>query len=185
MKLIDLFEEELPNNFDGIVEIIERDCKPFLESGAKRLLFRGMRNKTKTMLKVNVRQDRKPKSMGVEMHNLADKWFDEKFGFKARSAAVFVTGDSSEAHDYGSLYAIFPIGDFKFVWSKKSSDLFVHLFDLASTIQKLEELNFKSTDLNDAIASGNEIMIHCKEYYAVSVDREQAEEYYKTLFERD
>lgn len=184
MKLIDLFEEELPNNFDGIVEIIQRDCKPFLESGVTRLLFRGMRNKTKTFMKIAVRQDRQPKSMDVDIHNLADKWFDEKFGFKARTTAVFVSGDSVEAKDYGKLYAIFPIGDFRFVWSQKSSDLFVSLFDLAGTVKKLEQLDFKDTDFVDAIKSGNEIMLHCTEYYAVAVDREQVHAYLNALFER-
>ena len=184
MKLIDLFEEELPDNFDGIVEIIKRDCKPFLESGLTRLMYRGMRNKTKSFMKVPVRQDRKPKSTDRDIHNLADKWFDEKFGFKARSAAAFVTGDFNEALDYGALYAIFPIGDFKFVWSKKSFDLFVSLFDLAGTVKKLEMLEFKDTDLDDALKSGNEIMLHCKEYYAVAVNREQAHAYHKALFER-
>lgn len=183
MKLIDLFEEALPQNFDDIVEIIKRDCKPFLESGAGGLLFRGMRNKP-DVVKMSVRQDRKSKALGAKKHASADEWFNKKFGFKARSTAVFATGDDYDAHIYGNLYAIFPIGDFKFVWSEVSTDLVFFLTDLETIHKKLENLKFKDTDMHGAIDSGNEIMIHCKEYYAIAVDEEQAKEYYKALFER-
>lgn len=41
-------------------------------------------------------------------------------------------------------------------------------FDCNKVFEKIKELNYIDTDLPAAIDSGNEIMLHCKEYYALN-----------------
>lgn len=169
MKIRDLFEESLPSDFDSIVELIIRDCKPFISEYTTGLLYRGMRNKDQEIMKVKTREDRKPKNMDAIVHDKMDAWFNEKFKFKARSAAAFVVGNFAEARSYGQVYAVFPIGDFKFAWSPKVSDLFIQVSEDGDIEGQLENFNYRDTDLNAAINSKNEIMLSCKEYYAVRV----------------
>lgn len=169
MKIRDLFEESLPSDFDSIVELIKRDCKQFIAENTSGLLYRGMRNKDQEVMKIKTREDRKPKNMDIIVHDKMDAWFNEKFKFKARSAAAFVIGNFVEARSYGQVYAIFPIGDFKFAWSPDVYDLFIQVDEQRDIESQLEKFNYRDTDLGFAITSKHEIMLSCKEYYAVRV----------------
>ena len=176
MKITELFEsEQVADNFDDMVKLIKRDCQPFLKEGKHYLVFRGMKNKAE-YFKQSVRQDRLSKNMPKAAHNLIDEWFEEKFGFKARSTAVFAVGDFHTARAYGPVYAIFPIGDFKYVWSGAVNDLFADILPyiedddpklLKNSIDKfMSNAAYKNKNLLDGIDSNNEIMIHCDKYYA-------------------
>ena len=170
MKIIELFEEEGYDR-DEAVELIRRDCKPYFDaSPGPRLMFRGMRGRSKTRaFKRGVRADRAPKDTSDKLHKAMDDWFLEKFGFRARSNAMFATGHATVAGTYGSLYAVFPIGDFEFVWSPNADDLTLHTENLRpdEVPDVLEDCEFRKTNLRSAINSQNEIMISCREYYAV------------------
>lgn len=189
MKIIELFEEEEFDQ-DAIVELIKRDCKPYFDaSPGNRLMFRGMRGRSKTKaFKRTVRADRAPKDTSDELHKAMDDWFLEKFGFKARSNAMFATGHATIAGTYGSLYAVFPIGDFEFVWSPNVDDLTLRTENLRpdEIPDVLEDCEFRKTGLRSAINSQNEIMISCREYYAVPLKLafEDIQEFADKLFAR-
>lgn len=174
MKIHELFEQadDLESmDEDEIIALIKRDCKPFIEENAG-VLLRGMRKKSWSPFKQDVRQDRNPRNTRQAVQDVLDKWFDEKFGFKARSQAVFTTGSFPDARSYGTVYAIFPIGNFKYVWSTEIPDLFFVTHNISTdnpeeVIEKLEEADYKSTDLEIAIKTGHEVMLSCKQYYAI------------------
>ncbi len=156
-------------------------------------LYRGMNGEavgSYPFLKNEVYHDRKPRDMPIEYHKALDSYLYKKFGIKFRSNAIFVTGELGRAQSYGTVHMIFPIGEFKFIWEENIGDIwedmvfskhFLDVYpkyvppsgsedpvDIFSHMLKIEDY-YKDTDLETAILSGNEIMINCKNYYAVSM----------------
>lgn len=122
-------------------------------------------------VKKKVRKDRKPRDTPEDIHEWADNWFYENFGIRARSNTMFCTSEASKTKQYGELYIVFPIGNFEIIWSHRLKDLYTEwmvtkglefwkdyfLTSFAKTYHK--------GNLQKAIKSGNEIMLHCDEYY--------------------
>ena len=71
-----------------------------------------------------VRKNRRPFSTNKYEQVFLDDLFKKKFGWKARSNAIFCTGSYSAADSYGKPFSIFPIGKYKFLWNKDVPDLF-------------------------------------------------------------
>ena len=186
-----LIESGLSEN--NIKQLILKDCKPFLDQSKGLTLYRGM-NISPSITKEKVRKDRKPKDTDPRTQKKADEVFLKKFGWMPRSQGLFVTGNQKEAKRYGTLYRVYPIGNFKFIWSDKVMDFFTNFkFDNVSMFDELISMiyidgseyihnkalerglkkdikTYKDTDLTGAIRSNNEIMIDCDEYYAVRYD---------------
>lgn len=112
-----------------MVETLRKNCMPYLKDVAKinsdvRFLWSG-RNDDRDIFKADVRTDRRPKDMQWEYHEAYDYAFELKFGFNARSNALFVTGRYNSANSYGrNVYMIFPIGKYRYVWSDEIKDLY-------------------------------------------------------------
>lgn len=188
MKLKELLEQEFasgkvnPEDPDSgnehlakAVEAITRDCKQFLKQMEGRLALRGTRSSANNglanqyLFKRSVRDDRKGMNTRPELQAEYDRWFNQHFGVKPRSAGIFTTGSAKEAKSYGTVYAVFPIGEFKYIWSPKVDDLF---FDnkkdtVADAFAFLDQAEYQDTDLAAGLDSGNELIIVCKEYYSV------------------
>jgi len=93
------------------------------------LLYSG-RDKTADYFKGRVRSDRKPRDINEEIQELFDKEFYKRFKVRFRSNSIFCTGDYEQASSYGSnVYAIFPIGKYKYAWSPVVYDLFTDIVD--------------------------------------------------------
>jgi len=187
-----------------LAELIKRDCKPFLEKSRHRgLLFRGVRNigpgnetgkvsdpinEGKEILywRKAVRTDRRPKDTNRDAHKIIDDWFEKEFGIRARSQALFVFGQGIRKHylnQYGDPCVVFPIGDFKYVWSARVRDLYNLMDDEADmddldavhTLQyKLETSAYTDSQLDAAIKDEKEIMIACEAYYAFPISAEES-----------
>jgi hypothetical protein len=123
------------NDFDDpeyLKQFILDNCKPFIkavENPNRMKLYRG-NNDTHDTHVTTVRQDRLPLSTNVNMHNFLVKGFIEA-GFKAhRGNSLFCTGSLNQADTYGTVFCVFPIGDFHFTWSPEIRDLYprVHIF---------------------------------------------------------
>ena len=115
---------------EDIVTILERDCGPFIQELKKiksGLLYRGTKRSVPDIKKIKVRKDRKPLDTPPEVHNHLDNEFKKKFGWFARSEGVFTTPVRYDTGDYGDPYFFFPIGKYKFVWSKTVMDLFGYI----------------------------------------------------------
>jgi hypothetical protein len=177
---------DISQDFFDIFEFIEevkKDCKPWLQaikSCSKPVAYRGLPVLQFPMKHIfydkPVRTDRRPLDMLKQKHEMLDKAFYELFGWWARSNAVFLTGDITQAADYGREYLVFPLGKFKFVWSPKIDDM-VHLptrgrtDTLEDVIKLLKEFKFTDKGLCAALQSENEIMVNCKKYHAISSQR--------------
>jgi hypothetical protein len=174
---------------------MESECAPFLEElgSRKRVLWRGFNRRFSLPANhiVQVRADRKPVDTQLELHHAMDDWFLDNFGHRYRSNAVFASGSEKHSAVYGDLYAIYPIGDYEYVWSPKVKDTLLldeHARQLLTRIENQSGLKFdkdewleqkaaiiidimdksRYTDahLYSALSSGHEIMVHCDAYYA-------------------
>ena len=169
------------DEFKRYLDIIKRDCQPYLQQNSQPItkpLLRGMKE-NKPLIKKEVRKkNRKTLDTHSSIHKVVNKAFVENFGVPFRNA-LFVTGSTLEAGGYGNRYIIFPIGEFKYIWSEEVKDLYVILARKFDQIPNKKILNqiyeyfkdpnlYKSTDLDSAIESGSEIMIWCDSYYAIS-----------------
>lgn len=171
--------------------LIRRDCQYFLSRVDHPFsLYRGMHGQNSKFLKKQVRlDDRRPQEMNQNLHTVINNYFTEEFGEPFRNA-IFVTGDADGANYFGSNYFIFPIGKFTFLWSARIDDLNFHMHDLLDQLYKdhaitirptkeqqaeglikqLRQVEYQDDDFQEAIKSGSEIMIRCKEYYAMPAD---------------
>ena len=172
-------------NTKGVHKTIIKHCQPFLKMIDNRIedyiMWRGM-NESKQIIRKSVRlDDRKPESTAQDKHEKLNTYFIETFGEPFRNS-IHVTGSSSQAHDYGELYTIFPIGNFRFIWSPKVNDIAISIrwpqpggwsnFPPSQEVvnEIMDQQEYSDRDLPQAIKSGNEIMIRCDEYYAVHPD---------------
>lgn len=74
------------------------------------------------LIEHKVRKDRMPRDTTSIGHKIADYYFSIKFGIPARSQSLFVTGNAYAASEYGQVCAVFPVGDYSFIWSPKIYD---------------------------------------------------------------
>jgi hypothetical protein len=170
---------------DDIIKIIKSDCRPFLRKLDKnriRLLYRGTQHwlgDFNTIKKFIPRKHRKPSDMNELDHEMLNKSFYKKFGWKPRSEGVFCTGSSGTASGYGNDYIFFPIGDFEFVWSPTIDDL----YDYTHTRKPIGSIFLKdfydetvdkyiNSGLATAIAKRYEIMVRCNSYYLTNMNPE-------------
>ena len=165
---------------------IVRDCGFFFSNiqWGNFYLYRGMKNNNK-MVKKDVRTDRHPLDSSLFLHTKLNEIFNELYGVNLRSSSLFATGDYKIAKGYGKLHLIFPIGKFDYYWSQNIRDLFIDADDmwisydnsmdlLDEYMKELKSMISKNYNKNgsliSAITSKHEIMITCKNYYAVRVD---------------
>ena len=144
----------------------------------------------------DVRLDgRNPKDTDVELHGYLNREFTELYGAPFRNA-MFMSGSMRDTLRYGTPFQVFPVGQFKFIWSPTVNDLWVEARELrraqampsghGDTEEQLKNEKYKSavrkefhdkviksyntSDMKAALASGKEIMVRCKQYYAVNFD---------------
>jgi hypothetical protein len=170
-----------------IAQMINRDCQPFLSKAGGETAWRGIMTYDHNALvqKKDIRVDRAPMSSDGRYHELYNRVFAD-MGFSTnRSNGMFCTGAYKIAFQYGVAHAVFPIGDFDFLWSPDVRDMFNHFQDSWPNFWKdvegeeagepdfeaIEEAIRASYRENDnlvaAIKSGNEIMVRGTGYYAV------------------
>ena len=202
MKLISLYESNSDLSLEEAVKIFHDECKPFQkEIGFDgtfdfKTLKRGMKNKPDLFI-ANVRPDRKPTDTPLPIHEFMDNWFYKKFGVKFRSNAMFATKSTGSSQIYGTVYVVFPIGEFKYCYSTVVSDLYVDITSkieskLSSHYAPLSKEKFNDflsdednvkfsldivekllSDLNYVnnnlknVTNYPEIMINCKSYLAI------------------
>lgn len=191
------FSFESQDDLEQVAQIIVEACTPFLQQinyeADKYILWRGLGGKFTTISPnpvdvMTVRKDRQPVLTGANAHKLSDRYFDEKFGIKGRSATTFVTGQIKHAMSYGRPYAVFPVGEFRFLWSPNVADmagLFVgreaqminnfiadgeenEAYQFVTDI--LDKQKYTTSNLTAAIASNNEVMIESDKILIVSYE---------------
>lgn len=171
---------------DQAFEQFIKDCNPFLRDWKKTklntFLYSGRQNKPYWFIG-KVRENRKPKDTPLPVHDSIDNWFLKNIGITVRSSTIFCSSDKGFVQSYGETFAIFPIGKYEIIWSPKVRDLFkiwnkdfsdeywdkpqeFDTWDMPKEFEKILK-TYKKGDLRGALQSGNEVMVYCKEYYAI------------------
>lgn len=116
-----------------MVSAIHKNCQPFITKALLpqlpkivTFLFRGS-SYDGEFKERDVRTDREPSDIHPIIHNDINSRIQKKFGWPARSAGLFTTGDVTSAYDYGEPYVIMPIGNFKYLWSPVIEDLYDYI----------------------------------------------------------
>lgn len=163
------------------VDLIMKDCQPFLQASDGKLVFRGQHSDQFINL---VRKNRTPKDTPKDVHKMIDDFMRSHFGIGFRSEAMFCTASLATTLQYGTPRVVFPIGNFDYCWSPSVSDMYEDLlpdmlchYDADSYLDSEEikrgldkasyRCNVSMVDFRNAIESRNEIMINCNEYYAI------------------
>ena len=126
------------------------------------------------MFKKGVRLiDRTPAASSDDTHKMLNNRFTELYGEPFRNA-MFATGSERKTWTYGLPFQIFPIGEFTFLWSPTVGDLWAQLeivkYQSLDLVDKLIE-SYQTVDLKSASLSNKEVMIRCKNYYAMSYEK--------------
>lgn len=138
-----------------------------------------------------VRQNRAPRDTHPDVSELLDELFEKKFGWKPRSQGLFCYGRRAKhlAGQYGTAFAIMPMGKFKYLWNPEVRDLTVTIAKIFSQqnikaridhseyseaeldMMKpfLESIvnGYRENELKTAIRVSSEIMIGCAEFAAI------------------
>jgi len=160
-------------------ETLVKNCKQYIKEAQGQLLWRGVRKTPKVITSITPRTNREPRDTPKFIHEYFDKELFKKFGWKPRSSGVFCTGDLKHAEEYGPAVSVWPIGNFKYLWSPEVMDLYLEVTHLRSKDPKeydnldydlLKDMlnSYKNNNLREAILKGHEIMIGCNKYFAVS-----------------
>ena len=117
---------------------------------------------------------RKPVHTDSNIHDVADDWFYNKLGVRARSETIFCTADLNQALKFGHVHKIRPIEDedIKFIYSPNVIDFIkieedIDNYDDQEKITEwLESKHYRIEKSIKDIPSGfkGEIMLYCKKY---------------------
>ena len=104
---------------------LEKECGSFIkeittQNRYRKVMLRGVFSGAPVVFTRKPRTNRTPNDMPPQWHSAYDKFFNNSFGWKARSEGLFCTGRESLADNYGnSVYIIFPTNNYKYIWSQK------------------------------------------------------------------
>jgi len=113
---------------------------------------------------------RRPRSMPSHLSEGCDDWFEQRFGWRARSNhALFLSGSREQAMEFGIPLLVLPMEPARFLWSPHIGDLTRHLKALGVAKSEAVEAvldagDYRDTGLEAAICSGHEIMFRCEQY---------------------
>ena len=197
MRYHELTEKEdyrKPVNLKKNIALIKRDCQPYLSQVKDPMMLRrGVARKGDRMAfgkKQAHLTGRNPRGVQMKKHHEAvNKYFTSEFGLPFRNG-VMASGDQMMVGVFGTDVAVFPIGEFKFLWSPNVRDLNDQIImkwadevlhsnlhrrkEESKLIDLISNSGYQTTDLQAAIESKNEVMIWVEEYYTLdnNVDRD-------------
>lgn len=125
------------------------------------------------------RMDRRPRDSSLAFHEAADQWFESRFGVRYRSQSVFVTASPLSARIYAAspshVMRVIPMSTYKYCWSPAVSDLIFAATKYADGSHEqvnayLDQAAYRESELNEAHASGHEVMLSCERYIAIPVE---------------
>jgi len=180
-------------SFNEWSPIIKKDCAKFIKDirGSKGTFTRvdgyiGGRKRQNPVILKNTRSKRQVMDSPKTITNGMNKLFKEKFGWKARTEnVVFCWGTPFNSQDINYGFLVFPVGNYKYVWSPEVRDLYGEFVQssIDSSIEKEERgkqfMDFIGDEISDtyinknlkkAVVSSNEIMVNCKQYYYIRIE---------------
>lgn len=192
------FKSFITESADPIADEIAANCSQYLKeimtkkSGweSMPLLYRGFTSDQGLVKKIVPRTDRTPRDTSRDTHNNFNIAFHKLYGVKdIRSKAVFCTGRKGDARYYGNeenIYVIFPVNGYTYWWNESIEDIGPELqamFEPSAEdiydFLKPPIREYNNNNLRGALYTGHEIMLLCKEYYAVHYTQLDTLEYIK------
>jgi hypothetical protein len=132
------------------------------------------------ILKMDVRKDRQPKDMSLDMQRIFDHMFFKKFGWKPRSEGVFALPQSEilddATYNYGKQFIFFPIGIYKYIWSSRIIDLYGSIPALRGKDKNEEAKRLVSSYIDNSLPmdTPHEVTFLCEYYYLVNMKYDKA-----------
>lgn len=184
------------DSFD--LEQFKTDCQFMLnimsksDQPNKEILYHGSGTRVFDYRIMQWKEREGPRDTPQRIHNAVNDYFKERLGHPIRNW-LFTTGNKKYAAQYGRgvALAIFPIGEFQWVYSPAVKDLTVILQGFKDSTAENTDLSAHEVDersqnslidhiqdstwvmnrqLDRGIARNVEIMIKCNEFYAVNAD---------------
>ena len=130
----------------------------------------------------NLIRPRRPRDSDYFVHEIADQWFDNKFGIKARSETIFCTPNCHQAAKYGEAYEITVPDTIKYqlIYSVKVDD-FINIEDEIDDLENKDEIIDWLESRDYAVLSSfdklpikfrGEIMLNCT-HFNIEKDEEK------------
>lgn len=111
-----------------ISDFIIKNCQPWIEAtNLDYPIYRGIREvrgdtSNKVSFVKRVRVNRKPKDSRPALHHAYNILLDHVGSYANRTNSLFVTGSRAAASEFGTVYMVFPIGNFNYTWSPYFTD---------------------------------------------------------------
>ena len=158
-----LLEAEADEAAEAIANKIKQECSKFLSLRTEPL-WRGVKlQRTEALKKLDiesieafygkVRQDRAPKDSPKWFHDVLDDYLKEAFGIRFRTESLFCMSSKQGTSIYGTPVAIFPIGDFDYIWSPIIQDPTDDFKTTVHQIRPLPEWKNSEEDFNEIVLS--------------------------------
>lgn len=146
---------------------VEKKCAPFLKELRRckddPLLLRGIGGKysNKILHVKTVKGTRIPKDMDQDLSDYLDDLFLRKFHLAPRSNGIFTVSRNNIAGGYGDVHIIFPVGQYKYLWSTKIRDLFSDFQDDISSnwevlVGREGDFDWLQDEYNDSYGEGSD-----------------------------
>jgi hypothetical protein len=145
------YKKVIFDDVDHIVDTLKRECKKFLSETKGRFFRRGLfkRNLEKFSnyeVITSKQRDRIPADTKKEIHDLANKVFKEKFGWKVRNGIfTFPYFFNFSTKDF----LFFPIGNYRYVYSNDISDFYMDVGSYDKMKKFLTFNNYSSFDITN------------------------------------
>lgn len=125
---MDIINNEVEKSFRDFVRI----RRAFIYRGVPSM-YRTPENTEELAFDVKTpRSDRRPMNMGAVASKGLDQLFQQKFGWKPRSEGVFTSSVEEGARGYGKVCLFFPIGPYKYLFTKNMVDSYIDFPHLSS-----------------------------------------------------
>lgn len=193
MRLFEIHSDFNSFDVETAWTLIKQHCQPFLTQNPNWYddrLYHGTKHTFTNFTKLKVNPNRKPRHNPKDMVKFVNDALTDA-GFTAnRNNSVFCSSERLMVDYYGEPCLVFPIGNFSFTWSSILGDFVLNskisdpesVADSQKFIETLERASNKTevikkyyknetnSTLLEAISSGSEIMISCKEVCLLKAD---------------
>lgn len=189
MQFYSYINEE--SDLEEIKKILRKKCAPVLKhfssnkSKIEALPLIGKKVNLKRPIKIRkTRKNRRPKDTPAEIHDFIDDYFENKYGSRFRSEAIFATGSYATAKTYGNVFIILPVGKYEVLWSPMVKDLYSEFLEKGAEMENciwavatgedpepMYDENELEQEWDERFGPGGDGEWKFDDYYSTDVDR--------------